>query len=91
MLVLSLLPAAAWTVYLHLDRYCGSGYSCNRDHYRDPDQKEKMPQLQDQMQKERQMLPELRSATKVLIVSLADVGKPTMTKALLPIWHVPLV
>ena len=66
MLSLRFLSRTAWTVHLHLDRYCGSGYSCNRDHYRDPDQKEKMPQLQDQMQKERQMLPQLRSATKII-------------------------
>ena len=65
MLSLRILPRTAWTVYLHLDRYCGSGYSCNRDHYRDPDQKEEMPQLQNQMQKERQMLSQLRSATKI--------------------------
>ena len=65
MLSLRILPRTAWTVYLHLDRYCGSGYSCNRDYHRDPDQKEEMPQLQNQMQKERQMLSQLRSATKI--------------------------
>ena len=53
MLPLRLLSRTAWIVYLHLDRYCGSGYSCDCDHYRDPDQKEEMPKLQDQMQKER--------------------------------------
>ena len=50
---LPLLSATFGTLHFHLDRYCNRGYSCNRDHYRDPDQKEKMPQLQDQMQKER--------------------------------------
>ena len=66
MLSVRILPRTAWTVYLHLDRDCGSGYSCDRDPYRDPDQKEEMPQLQDQMQKERQMLSQLRSATEII-------------------------
>jgi len=66
MLSLRILPRTAWTVHLHLDRYCNRGYSCDRDHYRDCDQKEEMSELQDQMQKERQMLPQLRSATEIM-------------------------